>query len=294
MRQSLALAIALVSGPAALAAQAPPGTEVYLAPLTARGGRPVIGTAVNLTNRAGYDNQPSFTPDGRGLYYTVIGADGHADVRRIDLASGRSSPFITTDPESEYSPTPMPDGREVAVIRVEADSSQRLWAFPVAGGEPRLLLERVEPVGYQAWLDRGRVGVFVLGSPATLQLADLHTGEATILLSSIGRALQKVPGKDLLSVTHQIAADRWYLTLVDPESRAVDHLIAMPPGADYYAWLPDGSALTASGAAFYHFRPGRDAEWVSLGAVAGVRGISRIAVSPNGRQVAFVGNEGGN
>ena len=31
-----------------------------------------ISTAKNITNRKGYDNQPSFSQDGKGLYYTKM------------------------------------------------------------------------------------------------------------------------------------------------------------------------------------------------------------------------------
>jgi len=276
--------------PVGAPAQAPPGTDVFLAPIRLRAGRPVVGEAANLTHRPGYDNQPFFAPDGRSLFYTVIESDGQADIRRLDLVNRISASFTAT-PESEYSPTVMPGGREVAVVRVEADSTQRLWAFPIGGGSPRLLLERVKPVGYQAWLGPDRVAVFVLGSPPTLRLADTRTGEARMLLASIGRSLQRVPGKPVLSVLHQIEADRWYLSTVDPETAAVDHLVEMPKGAEYHVWLPDGSALTAAGNSFYHYRPGKDQAWVPLGEVTGVRGISRLALDPAGKHLAFVAED---
>ena len=40
------------------AAQGPPGTDIWLADLTLRDGRVSLGTPVNVTARAGYDNQP--------------------------------------------------------------------------------------------------------------------------------------------------------------------------------------------------------------------------------------------
>ena len=44
----------------------------------------VVGPAMNITHRAGYDNQPSFTPDSRSILYTAVGADapvGHLALR---------------------------------------------------------------------------------------------------------------------------------------------------------------------------------------------------------------------
>src|SRR5258705_436310 len=138
-RSASALAgLALVA--AALAgAQAPPGTDIFLADLRARGAgdRVEVGPPVNATHRTGYDNQPFFTPDGRSFLYTSV-TDGQADIWRYDIAAGRSVQLTKTTPESEYSATPLPAGSGFSVVRVEADSTQRLWRFDWAGGHAAL------------------------------------------------------------------------------------------------------------------------------------------------------------
>ena len=281
--------------PAGVAGQAPPGTDVFVAPLELSGQRLTIGAPTNLTKRPGYDNQPSFTPDGKSLLYTVVRGGGprgttQSDILRLDLGSGTSAELIAT-PESEYSATVMPGGSAVAVIRVELDSTQRLWAFPLAGGAPRVLLERIKPVGYQAWLDSTTVGVFVLGSPATLQVANLRTGTAKILLSDIGRAVQRVPGRRAISVTHRVSEKDWWIVEVDAETGATKPVVAMPSQGDYFVWLADGSLLSASGNTFLRYRPGVDREWQPVGVASGVKGISRLAVSPTGDRIAFVAED---
>jgi len=60
---------------ASLAAQSPPGTDIWVADLSLRDGRVTLGAPVNVTARAGYDNQPAVLPDGSGLLYTRIGAN---------------------------------------------------------------------------------------------------------------------------------------------------------------------------------------------------------------------------
>ncbi|MGE0440878.1 MAG: TolB family protein [Gemmatimonadales bacterium] len=296
MRVWIAVASAVVLSEAA-AAQGPPGTDIHLVPITLAGRALTIGPPRRLTNRPGYDNQPSFTPDGKALLYTVVreggpGGTTQADIFRLELATGRSAPVVST-PESEYSATPMPGGREFAVIRVERDSTQRLWAFPLAGGTPRLLLPDLAPVGYQAWLDANTVGLYVLGSPATLQVADLGAGGARILLSRIGRAVQRIPGRRALSVTQQVSDSTWWIVEVDPTTAAAKPIVAMPPGAEYYVWLPDGSLLSAEGSSLYRFRPGSDAAWVEAARLPGLSGLSRLAVSPRGDAIAIVAAEGG-
>src|ERR1044071_6706481 len=116
--------------------QAPSGTDIYVAPLERWAGPLPVGEPLNVTARAGYDNQPFFSPDGRSLYYTSA-RGGQSDIYRYDFA-GKASAQVTATPESEYSPTVMPDGKHLSVVRVERDSTQRLWAFTLDRKSTRL------------------------------------------------------------------------------------------------------------------------------------------------------------
>ena len=274
-------------------AQAPPATDVYLVSIKHQGAGLTVGQPKNLTRRAGFDNQPSFLPDGKSLFYTAVlpgGPNGttQADIFRMDLATGRSTP-VTATPESEYSATVIPGTTDIAVIRVERDSTQRLWAFPITGGAPRLLFERIKPVGYQAWLGPTSVGLFVLGSPATLHLANLATGESKVALADIGRALQPSPGSKAISVTHQVAEKEWWIIEIDPATTAAKSIAKLPEGADFFVWLPDGSLLTATGKRLLRRVSG--GEW-SVAATLDVPGsISRLSLSRRGDWLAFVAGD---
>src|SRR5262245_47248359 len=70
--------------PQASPAPPPPATGIFLLDLTRRQGALVLGTPRRITDHAGYDNQPAFSPDGRALYFTSI-AEGQADTWRYDL-----------------------------------------------------------------------------------------------------------------------------------------------------------------------------------------------------------------
>ena len=59
------LLLALQAAPSA----PPPDTEIFLAPLAPDG---TVGRPVNVSNSPGYDNQPSFTPDGGAMLFTSI------------------------------------------------------------------------------------------------------------------------------------------------------------------------------------------------------------------------------
>ena len=266
-------------------ARAQGGTDIFVASLQQTGRSVTMGAPVNVTKRAGYDNQPSFTPDGSSLLYTSIGDDGQASTWTVRLSGGTPT-RLTNTALGVFSPTVMPDGKSFSVIRVEADSTQRPWKFPVGGGEPSLVLEGIKPVGYHAWVNPRTLALFILGNPATLQVADLATGTATIVASNIGRALVKVPHHEAVNFV-QIEDSAQWLAEYDLAKKSTRRLGRLPEGADYVAWTPRGALLTASGSKLYRWNDGAWAVVADL-ASAGVRNISRLAVNPAGDQLAFV------
>ncbi|HUX35295.1 MAG TPA: hypothetical protein VMV51_15595 [Gemmatimonadaceae bacterium] len=287
----VAASLAASLAASALAAQsAPPGTDVYLVRL--RAGGTISDPPVNLTHRAGYDNQPAFTPDGRALLFTSIRGDAQADIYRVDLAT-RAVMQVTRTPESEYSPTPLPTGTGFSVVRVELDSTQRLWAFAADGRAPVLLLPGVAPVGYHLWLDDHTLALFVLGTPDALEIADTQTGETRTLARDIGRSLQRVPGSARFSFLHRVDG-AWYLETADPAAAdgAVARVAAMPRGADYVVWPSATTLLTAAGSVIYRrdLSEGAGARWTPIADFQeeGLRRLSRLAISPDGAWLAVV------
>jgi imidazolonepropionase-like amidohydrolase len=281
--------LGLLALAASLAAQGPPGSDIYLATLARSGGALQVGTPVNLTARAGYDNQPSFSPDGRSLYYSSA-RNGQTDIYRYDFASARSF-AVTATPESEYSPTVMPDATRLSVIRVERDSTQRLWSFALDGSGPRLLLDSLKPVGYHVWLNADTVFVFVLGTPATLQRAVLTRGTAAIVARDVGRTLLLIPGHRLVSFVQRDSSGGWIRSL-DPRSGTLENLAPLPGGTEFYAWTPQGELLSSRGNQLVRWESGAQ-RWESVAQFGepGLQHITRIAVSPLGDRIALVGDD---
>ena len=269
--------------------QAPPSSNIFVADLTIGNGKMTVGKPINITNRDGYNNQPSFMPDGKSLLYTSQREDKQSDIYRYDLAKG-TEVNVTNTKESEYSPTLMPDGKNISVIRVEADQTQRLWSFPLAGGQPSLVVEKIKPVGYHAWIDANNLALFVLGSPSTLQLYNMKTQQAETVASDIGRSLFKIPGQMKVSFTHKIAGNQWEINELDLKTRKISEITTTHPGSEYYAWTPSGILLTANNAKLFKFKPGTDSEWQEIADLSGLglKGITRIAVSPSGDKIALV------
>jgi hypothetical protein len=271
-------------------AQAPPDADIYLFDLKLNGKSISISKPVNITHRKGYDNQPSFTPQGNTLLYTSIREDGQADTYLYDLQK-KTTRQVTRTPESEYSPTVMPDGSHFSVIRVEKDQSQRLWQFPISGtDEPALILENIKPVGYHCWLNADSLALFVLGEPNSFLMARISTGDTVLLERSIGRAIYKIPKKNVLSFVHKSAPAHWEIIQLDLQTGTMTSIVKTLEGSEDFVWTPDGRLLMCRNATLYQYRPGTDTTWIQVADLSkyGINQLSRLAINAAGTKLALV------
>jgi Tol biopolymer transport system component len=294
LRLTFLLSVALLGAqavqPPAAQPPAPPGTDIHLISVTA--GVESLKTAkpTPLATERGYENQPAFTRDGRAVLFTADRDGKQTDIFEFDRATGRARPLLTTA-EGEYSATITADGAGFSVIRVEADGTQRLWRFDRDGSNPRVVLRDVKPVGYHAWVDADRLALFVLGKPATLQLARVSTGRADIVASDIGRSIHAIPERRAISFVQREASGEFWVKTIDADTQRIERLIRTVPDSTERdcAWMPDGTLLMSSGTRLFAWRPGEDA-WREVFDVAphGLGALSRVAVSPDGRTIAIV------
>lgn len=273
-------------------AATPPASDIFVVEVKTKNGELKFGAPKKITDVAGYNNQPSFLPDGHSILYTSI-RNKQADIYRYDLSTGATTQ-VTNTPESEYSPTLMPDKKNISVVRVEADGTQRLWKFPLAGGEPSLVIENIKPVGYHHWIDPYKVALFVLGGagkPNFLEVYDLRTGKSQFVTENPGRVLRKVPNQNSFSFVHKISDQRWDIKAFDMRKGTSASLITTLAGVEDYAWLPDGTLIMAKDSKLFAVVPLRGKEWQEVAdfSKAGIRRVTRIAVSSSGGRIAMVG-----
>jgi hypothetical protein len=293
----VAAALALsVFGAQARAQAGAPGTDVWIVPMKQAGIAVTFGEPRNVTDRPGYDNQPSFTLKSDAVLFTSTDAQGKTDSWRFTLPDGKPT-RVTNLPMSLYSPTPTPDGKSFSFIRVEPDSTQLLWRLPLDGqGAPSKVLENLR-VGYHLWVDDHTLVVYVLpargaprGTPSTLQIADARTGKAEVVAQNVGRALGRIPGREAITF-QQLGKDSLpWITELDLKSMKTRELVQAPKGADYHVWAPNGALLTAVGPGIFRYT---DEGWAPVANFEkfGVKNISRIAVSPKGNWLAFVAED---
>ena len=295
---SLGIFQAPASQPAQPAAAPPPGTDIYLVQL--KGGLSSMKAAKPspVSAAPGYDNQPNFSPDGTKILFAGNRDGKQIDVFVFDRASGKAAQ-LTQTAENENSPTYLPVGVGApggfSVVRTEPDRTQRLWRFDQQGQHPQLVLTDIKPVGYHAWIDPGRLVLFVLGQqgkPATLQLANVKTGQGEVVADNIGRSLHRIPNTGLASFVQREGSGEFWIKQLDVSSKKIDPLVKAAEGSSDrdYAWMPDGKTiLMSAGTKVMSWTRGA-AGWIEVFDVAAhqLGAVTRLAVSPKGDAIAIV------
>ena len=103
-------------------------------------------------------SEPSFSPDGRRLAFSVkranLDEDGYdSDIYVADVKSGRSSPFTTGKKDSD--PKWSPDGRSILFTSrrglKKEDKGNALYVISAYGGEAKLLRRSEDGVDTAQW-----------------------------------------------------------------------------------------------------------------------------------------------
>jgi Tol biopolymer transport system component len=271
---------------------AQPGTEIYLFDMKVKKGKVFITNPKNITNRAGYDNQPFFHPDEPLLYYASADTSGRTDIIAYDYKHEVAKPFTHTA-EREYSPTVTPDKQFVSCIVQRDNGVQDVCKYPVSGGEPAVVINSLK-TGYHAWSDTHTLAIFVLGEPNTLRVYDTVTKKDSTIAQNVGRSLHRVPGgKGAISFVHKVTPGQWQIRQFTPGQSGITTLGEVPPGREDMAWTPDGGILISNDKQILYHAAATPWGWQTVDIQTGgeLKTISRLAVSPRGDKIAVVINE---
>ena len=258
------------------------GSEIYLADLKIGQSDFAISNLKNITARPGYDNQPSFHPDKPIVYFSSFNSEGRSDIKAFNFKTQETTLFTETT-EREYSPTVTPDKKFISCIIQRDNNAQDLGQYPIAGGAPQVIINHLI-VGYHAWLNPNGLLLFVLGEPNTLRTFDLRTKRDSVIQKSIGRALHKIPGQNAISFVDK-SESVWKIKRFD--GKTIETICETLPNREDLAWTPDGKIIMSDGRQLFYYDTKSNDGW-KLFFASKQDGITRIAVSPNGKKIAFV------
>lgn len=281
------------------AAEAPPGTDIYLYALAWDGDTPTLGPAIGRIGDEGYDNQPFFTYDG-GVLFTAAGETENTDIWRYDLASQALTQLTDTPNASEYSPKVPPSQGDLSYLyQPPGGYAGNAYLADAGNADPRAAHD-LAPVGYYEFSgDMRYVATFYLGEPGseepfTLQMIDRSTTPETVtqIAENPGRTFWRNPRGT--GVYHSIGDEDGNHTVHYLDFRTAEDTALFPLPAGVQDFVSVG--LPNDGVAFLSTQDGQlvswdgDA-WTAVGDLSALAGITRLAVSPDGNTIAIVAEE---
>lgn len=250
-------------------------------------------TAKKITDRAGYDNQPSFINE-KQMVFSSKPDQGHHDIIMYNFETQKFTNITRTENRSEFSPSLTDCGLYVSAITVEEDSTQRLWLYPINMGEPEVLYDDIFPVGYYDWYDN-KAAMFVLGSPNKL-IYPYSRDEVETLSENVGRSINKRPGTSQMAFidkNNNIVVDgksAYELVSYDLKSKQRDNIGLTLPQSEDFIWVNKNSILMASGQSIYIKNVRKNTPWEEIAQISipGYDNISRMALSPKTKKLVVV------
>ncbi len=156
-----------------------PNTDIWLFKLQTKKQVISIKLGKNITNRNGYDNQPSYSADSKKIYFVSIKEDKQADIYYYDLGSEKIIQ-LTKTLESEYSPTEMPDKKSITCVTVLKDSSQVIQQLTYHKNNTvskTIQITNTDSVGYFTFLNTDTFIYYKLTQPHSLRYYCISTNE---------------------------------------------------------------------------------------------------------------------
>ena len=243
----------------------------------------IQGTELLITDRPLYDNQPAFINEIQ-MAFSAADEKGNHDIIVYNFESGKFTNLTKTADLNEFSPSLTDCGLYVSAVTVEKDGKQRLWLYPTNFGEPELLYDDIEPVGYYDWYDN-KAAMFVLGQPNKLVYPYSKSGVLTIS-ENVGRAIKKRPKTSIITYLDkndfkEIAGEKAFAIMgFDLEKRESYEYGYSMPGVEDFIWLNKNLILMGKEDDLY-VKKSNETNWRKAGEIilSGYKNISRMAYS---------------
>jgi serine/threonine protein kinase len=158
----------------------------------------------------GYASAPRLSRDGTRVFYLLVRdwwlagrgwLTASADLRSVDLATGKSDTLMSGQPISAY--TISRDEKEVAFTTTNADGLSQIWLAPLdRRTAPRLIVERADQVSF--------------GAPGELIFRSLAKGNALARIKTDGTGFERVPTVSVLDKRDVSPDGEWVIIGAPP------------------------------------------------------------------------------
>lgn len=264
-----------------------PETDIWLFKVAKKDNKWMCNTPVNLTNRAGYENQPSFSADEKSLFYVASTEPNQTDIMRYDFKS-KASVAVTKSPVSEYSPVFIPSQKALSCVVVETDSSQRIWQYGADGVFQKIISEQTDSVGYYTWLSPDTLLYYKLTNPHSLHALQLSTGKDVWLCDNPCRSFRKInnEGGFIYGLKQPASVE---FRMYDPMLKESRVYATYPSSGEDFIWHNEWGLLKAEGADILRYNETTHS-WEALFSLGtfGIKKITRFVFDKANKQLIIV------
>ncbi len=265
-------------------------TDVFLFDLETKNNSISLNNKVNISKNEGYDNQPSFYDDDTVLFSST--RNGQTDIASYGISNNVSEWISDTPNGSEYSPLKIPNKMAVSAIRLDSDGLQRLYRYDLNTGKSTILLKDLK-VGYHFWYSEDIiVSTVLIEDRMDLVVSNLKDNTNYTFQKNVGRSLHNIPNTKLISYISKESGNS-VVKSMNPISGATKVLVKLTDQSEDVCWTSDGWLVTAYDTTLLTFDPDKDKEWKPALVFEDneIHGISRLAISPDGKHLALVSKD---
>lgn len=266
-------------------------SEIFLFSIGKKDGKMTFSGGENISNSKGYDNQPSFSLDNNSILFTSNRRENNFDIYEYSLANKKINPIITSD-DGEYTAKESDkntitfvregEGQLMTVINFDRNSKKETFAFKIK-----------EPIAYYAFNSKGDALVWIRYA-FMMHFVNTEKSINNYVADYVQPSVPHlIPKTDNFSFMVRHPDDSLWIKEFNSTIQAVRPIVQTKDSKKDYAWMPDGSLLIGSGSKLFRFDEKADKDWNLLMDLNsfGIKDISRISVSPNGKHLALVSNQ---
>ncbi|MFN8116533.1 MAG: hypothetical protein U0W65_10495 [Bacteroidia bacterium] len=266
-----------------------PETDIWLFKIEKKEGKYNYSNPLNITHRIGYDNQPTFSSDGKSILYVCIDSTKQADIYQYTI-SKKTSVNLTKSQISEYSPTIIPDGSGFSSVVVEKDSSQRVWLFNLDGTFKRIVHEGTDSIGYHTWLNSDTLMYYKLTEPHSLRVLDLKSNKDVWICDHPTRAFKQIGQSSRFMYGIKYSTSTQFRIYNSALKESVVYA-SYPSINEDFIWHPELGLIKSEGSDLLKYNE-QSKTWDVLFSFSnlGIKKITRFVFDSKNKQLAIVSN----